>query len=211
MIMLIAFLTMASDHIGSIFFPNIVAFRIVGRLALPLFAWGIARGYRSTRNFKQYAARLLILAIIAQVPYYLVHGPGYLNICFNLFAGLLFIKLYDSKLSLLSRWIGLLVLASLPQVFNVEYGTYGVLMIFLFHKFWGRESIIYYQAVLTLVSVLIWHYDPIQLVSILSPIFLLYFNTFRKTDFRFPRTIQYGFYPIHLFIFFLIKNGGIHL
>jgi hypothetical protein len=209
MVMLIAFLTMASDHIGSIFFPNIVALRIVGRLALPLFAWGIARGYRYTRNFKKYAARLLILAIIAQVPYYLVHGAGYLNVCFNLFAGLLFIKLYDSKLPLWSRCTGLLVLAALPQVFNVEYGTYGVLMIFLFHKFWNHESVIYYQAALTLASVIIWHYDPIQLFSVFSPILLLYIQFFKKSDFKLPRPVQYGFYPVHLLLFDLIKNGGL--
>ena len=44
MLKLIAMLTMLVDHIGLLFFPEIMAFRIVGRIAMPLFAYGIAQG-----------------------------------------------------------------------------------------------------------------------------------------------------------------------
>ena len=43
MLKLIAMLTMLVDHIGLLFFPEIMAFRIVGRIAMPLFAYGIAQ------------------------------------------------------------------------------------------------------------------------------------------------------------------------
>ena len=211
MIMLIAFLTMTLDHIGTVFFPDIFFLQVIGRLSFPLFAWGIARGYRSTQNSNKYAVRLLLLAVVSQLPYYLLRENGYLNICFNLFVGLLFLKLYDSQLPPWARWPGLLVLVALPQVLNVEYGTYGLLTILLFHRFWEQESIIYYQAALTLISVIIWHYDPIQLFSVLSPILLLFINNLKQTNFKLPRLLQYGFYPIHLFLFFLFKNGGFNL
>lgn len=52
MLRLLAMLTMLIDHIGVIFFPDDIILRIVGRLAFPLFAWGIARGYRYTSSLK---------------------------------------------------------------------------------------------------------------------------------------------------------------
>lgn len=68
MIKIIAMLTMLLDHVGQVFFLNMIIFPIVGRLALPLFAWGIVNGYKKTRNFKMYSLRILILAIVSQYP-----------------------------------------------------------------------------------------------------------------------------------------------
>ncbi|SCW87121.1 TraX protein, partial [Paenibacillus tianmuensis] len=53
MIQIIAYFTMSLDHIGRLFFPNIVLFSLLGRLAFPLFAYGIAIGYTKTSNFRR--------------------------------------------------------------------------------------------------------------------------------------------------------------
>ena len=45
MIKLFALITMVIDHIGLVFFPNVIIFRIIGRLSMPLFAYCVARGY----------------------------------------------------------------------------------------------------------------------------------------------------------------------
>ena len=36
---IIAIISMTLDHIGIIFFPNIIFFRIIGRMSFPLFAY----------------------------------------------------------------------------------------------------------------------------------------------------------------------------
>ena len=41
---------MVCDHVGVILFPDILLFRIIGRLAFPMFAFMIAEGCRHTRN-----------------------------------------------------------------------------------------------------------------------------------------------------------------
>ena len=41
---------MVFDHIGVILFPDILLFRIIGRLSFPIFAFMIAEGCRHTRN-----------------------------------------------------------------------------------------------------------------------------------------------------------------
>ena len=59
---IIALLTMTIDHIGLSY--DIMAFRYIGRLALPLFCFMIAEGAIHTKSFKKYALRLGIMASI---------------------------------------------------------------------------------------------------------------------------------------------------
>ena len=47
---MIAIITMTIDHIGLVFFPGVAAFRIIGRLAFPIFAFLIAEGCSHTKN-----------------------------------------------------------------------------------------------------------------------------------------------------------------
>jgi len=202
--MLIAFTTMAIDHIGIVFFPNIQAFQIIGRLAFPLFAWGIARGYRYTRNYNKYAARLLVIAAVAQIPFFLLYHNGYLNICCTLLAGLITLIIRNCHYPWWIRWPGIMSILVLAQLLHFEYGAYGILTILVFSEFWEQDSVIYYQAGLTLASVLIFRYDPIQLVAIFSPILILFL---KQKDFKLPRTFQYSFYPVHLLLLILIQKG----
>ena len=64
----IALLTMTIDHVGYMmcnygFYPEVgEAFRIIGRLALPLFCFMIAEGAMRTKSFGKYALRLGIMA-----------------------------------------------------------------------------------------------------------------------------------------------------
>ena len=44
LIRLIACVCMAVDHAGKMFFPQYTVMRLIGRLAFPLFAYGIAVG-----------------------------------------------------------------------------------------------------------------------------------------------------------------------
>jgi hypothetical protein len=208
LINLIALITMILDHIGLVFFPNMIIFRIIGRLSFPLFAYGIARGYKLTRNFKKYAARLILLALFSQYPYYLLLKNGNLNIGFTLATGLFVLRIYESSLQYYIKWPTIIVMVALAQIFRFEYGFYGILTILIFHCFWGKERVIYYQFVLTLVSILILRYDPMELIATFSPILILLINLLIKKDIKLNKILRYGFYPIHLLIFFLIRNGG---
>ena len=103
---LVAMLSMVVDHVGLVFFPQIVALRIVGRIAFPIFASGIADGYRYTSNLKMYLFRLLFFGVISQVPYMIMAGKYDLNILFSFALSLLFIFALDKK----KYWLGLSVL-----------------------------------------------------------------------------------------------------
>ncbi len=54
---------MLVDHTGMILFPDVIALRIAGRLAMPLFAFMFAEGCRYTRNKLRHFLLLFCLAI----------------------------------------------------------------------------------------------------------------------------------------------------
>ena len=72
---IIAFVTMAIDHIGYVFFPQYMWLRVIGRLAFPIFAYCLALGCVYTKNPKKYALRLLAFALVSQPFYSLAFFP----------------------------------------------------------------------------------------------------------------------------------------
>ncbi|MGI6425828.1 MAG: TraX family protein [Tepidanaerobacteraceae bacterium] len=62
MLELIAMTTMLVDHMGVVFFPDITAFRIIGRISFPIYCFLLTRGYCYTSNFNKYLLRLILLA-----------------------------------------------------------------------------------------------------------------------------------------------------
>ena len=67
---IVAFLTMTLDHIGVMAITSYMSgtwidvFRIIGRIAMPLFCFMIVEGVLHTKSFKKYALRLGILALL---------------------------------------------------------------------------------------------------------------------------------------------------
>ena len=55
---LIAMIAMTCDHVGLQLLPGVPVLRIIGRLALPIYAYMIAEGCRYTRSRKKYLLRI---------------------------------------------------------------------------------------------------------------------------------------------------------
>ncbi len=132
---IIAMIAMTLDHVGLVFFPGGALLRILGRLALPIYAYMIAEGCRYTRNRKKYFLRLFGLGVLCQIVYFLAMGSLYqcILMTFSLSVGL--ICLYDQKG--LRFWGGLLaawfLCTALPELlpgtdFAIDYGIWGVLL-----------------------------------------------------------------------------------
>ncbi len=70
---IVAFLTMTLDHIGVMSYSygyNLVVFdifRIIGRIAMPLFCFMIVEGVLHTKSFPKYILRLSILAVVISI------------------------------------------------------------------------------------------------------------------------------------------------
>lgn len=212
MITILAFITMLIDHIWYIFFPMDWQglFRIIGRLAFPLFAWGIVRWYKMTSNKEKYAKRIFILAIISQIPLIFISGNEIYNICFTLLFWLISLFVIEQKKVQVSikLWI-IALLLFIAYYFKFDYWIYGVLTIILISLFWQQKKSILYFFILTFLFYCVNFTTftvsfSIQLYAIISFI-ILYFTPIQKYDFKINYYIKYWFYPLHLAILYIIS------
>ena len=198
---IIAIITMLIDHIGYGFFPQLLIYRAIGRIAYPIFAYHIVVGYRKTSNLKNYALRLGVFALISQVPY-LFFGKG-LNIFFTLLIGLLCIYLFEENKRLI---LGILLI-SLPlihsSVLRFDYGLYGVLTILLFHVFYNdRKKVFIGFTFLTLLYCFDINFY-LQMFAVLAvPLFYVDW----KREIRISKYAFYCFYPLHITVLLLISS-----
>ena len=65
---------MTIDHTGFFLFPHNIIFRIIGRLAYPIFAAMIAEGCRFTRNRCRYCLVMLAIACVCSAAAYIAEG-----------------------------------------------------------------------------------------------------------------------------------------
>ncbi|MHC1785880.1 MAG: TraX family protein [Christensenellales bacterium] len=227
LIKLIAMVTMFIDHAGAIFFPNIPEMRLIGRIAFPLYCFGVVMGAAHTHSWPRYALRLALGALIAQAPYMLAlhHTIGEWNVMFTLLLGLLSLVGMREKRFLSQIWAPLLCLLA-AAVQPMDYGWRGVLLIQLmylaresrggmaalmtaFCLYWGASS----GQVSSLFGLslrgitaggagnLMMNFLRVQALAILSlPIMLIK----TKSGIRIPKWLGYAFYPAHLLILGLI-------
>ena len=98
---IIVLLSMIIDHYGAIFHSGVDMYRIIGRLAFPIYAFLLVEGYSHTSNVKKYASRLFLFALISECPFDLAFYSKlefmHQNIFFTLFIGLVLMCLLDNK------------------------------------------------------------------------------------------------------------------
>ncbi len=142
---IIACVAMLIDHIGITW--GISEFRLIGRIAFPIFAFLLVNGYRHTKNLNKYLLRLGIFALISEIPYdlFLAHKPfnfGSQNIFFTLFLGLVMIALMDmaSQKNVLLSLLPLAVFCAAAMLINCDYGYIGILTVAVFHVFYGNDT-----------------------------------------------------------------------
>jgi hypothetical protein len=193
---IVAVITMIIDHTGYLFFPEIRAFRIVGRIGFPIFAYLIALGYNRTSNYTGYLKRLIGFGIISMIPYYYFsHGS---NVFFTLALGLIGVHYYKQRKYLIP--VGAAIIA---YYFDTSYGWYGVLTILLFSIFLDNWNyLIIAQTVLNLIIMFISH-STLQLYSLLA---LFVVSIDFDTEVRLPKYFYYWFYPVHIGLLLIIKG-----
>ncbi|MBS5822272.1 MAG: hypothetical protein KID00_00185 [Clostridium argentinense] len=218
---LIACICMLIDHIGYLFFPQYEFLRVIGRIAFPIFSYLITEGYTHTSSIRKYSLRLLIFALVSQIPYMLVFNTSNLNIFFTLFIGLITIYATDHEFSKnqllnnISKIIAILALVASSYLFHTEYGIYGVLTILAFKLFkCNFTKLIIAQVIVNIIYIVpIYKYVFIngyinlgifiQSTSLLSLIFIKKYNGEKGKSFKYA---FYAFYPLHILLLYIIKK-----
>lgn len=197
MLKIIGIISMTIDHIGYLFFPELMWPRAVGRIAFPIFAYGISQGYIHTKDLKLYMYRLFIFAVISQLPYYFFISRNHLNAIFTLLLGLISLTFIDRY-----NFFAVLIPAAIAYLLKPEYGVYGILITVFFYYFGNNHKMLFltFSIVTVIYSVLIkW---DLQLLSlIVLPLILC----FKNTRINVNKYIFYTYYPLHITVLGLIK------
>ena len=218
---LIAICTMLIDHMGYTLFPGVMWLRCVGRVAFPIFCFLIAEGCVYTHDRKKYALRLLVFALLSEIPFNLMNSgmiwdPYDQNVLWTLLLGALVCWLMDwalkkcTPLSFVLTGAAMVAAYWLLEAFRTDYGGWGMLLVAAFYGVHRAPSGAVVKMIaqafgLAFFSIgVMGGYLSIELWSLVSlaPIWL--YNGQRGFS---HKAVQYGFYafyPVHILILSLI-------
>ena len=220
---LLAMGLMLCDHICLALMPDRVWMTCVGRLAFPIFAFLVAEGFVRTRSRARYARRLLIFALVSEVPFDLLAAgrpvyPFHQNVLWTFLIALGCMQLLEwAKAD--SRPAARLVVSAgavlggflAGTAFMVDYFGPGVWMVLVFYFFRGngwRQRLGQLLCLLLLNGWLLAGQTvllgglalPIQAFAVLALPFIWLYRGRQGPHGRTVRWLFYGFYPAHLLV-----------
>lgn len=213
----IAAVTMLIDHTAAALLKNsrIVLFfvgdfavtlyntmRFIGRLSFPIFAFLLVEGFLHTRNRVRYGISLGVLAVISELPWNLEHTGtllyGYQNVMFTLLLGYLALcaveRFKDNAPATVAILFGILVIT---YILNADYSYFGYCFVIVLYMLRS------YPPVRAVVGSCVL---PARWAAGLAFIPIAFYNG--RRGFIKGRALQYAFYlfyPVHLFVLYLIK------
>lgn len=206
---IIAIITMLIDHIGAVLFPGEMVFRYIGRIAFPIFIFLLVEGFYHTRDVRKYEIRMLIFALISEIPFDLAFSGTaferyYQNVFFTLVIGLV-------MMDLMKRWEGiswkqvcvLIACLVLAELLCTDYGAAGILLIFTFYRFREKPVV---KIIITAVIALVCFAGVIECFCLFAFIPILLYNGKKGPSLKY---VFYAFYPVHLTILSLISFYGV--
>ena len=199
---LIAAFTMLVDHIGALFFPGAIIFRVIGRVSFPAFCFMTAEGCAHTKDMGAYLRRLFVFGVLSQIPYSLCFGAK-LNVIFTLLVAVLIVGVFQRfNGSVVSLVVSVLILVLCGSL-GLDYGIFGVSLVLVFYFLRAnRSASLAVSSGLTLVQSAV---SPFQASALLSCIPLVLYNGQRgKANLKY---FFYIFYPVHLLVLGMIKAG----
>lgn len=230
---IIAMTLMLMDHLWATLLPAKEWLTCAGRVAFPIFAFMAVEGYFHTRSFKKYILRMLLFAVLSEIPFDLMYGgtwfyPVHQNVLWTFLLSLLGVWLMEQVRKKGKTWMYLLVcvlvvLAGLVlgTLCMVDYYGAGVLTVFVFYflhgrKWWcflGQLAALYWLNVELLGGLMY----PVQLFGMefelcqqgLALLALIPIWLYRGRQGYHSKPFQYlcyAFYPVHMLLLVVVLN-----
>ena len=229
---ILAMALMLCDHLWVSVVPGNDWLTDIGRIAFPIFAFMTAEGFHYTKNIKKYAGRLLLFAVISEIPFNLVAGgsvfyPLHQNVLwtFLISVGLMWIneKVKDKKIA--ARFLtgaGTVALGfALGLLSFCDYNYAGVFTVLMFYFLRERKwyNFVFQAFFLWYINVEMlsgFYYEwelfgtKIEVVRqgfamfALAPIWL--YKGKQGLYNKAVRNLYYWFYPAHLLVLWLLRQ-----
>ena len=226
---LLAMVCMLCDHMWATVVAGADWLTCVGRLAFPLFAFMIAEGYCRTHDKKKYRRRLLLWAVLSEIPFNLMAAGGLIypfhqNVLFTFYLSLLILGRVEraARRGRVLRWVFIAAWAALGYVLGfvtfVDYFGYGIFMVILFYITRGLPKAWLWQLVgmvyinVHLMKGLVYPVEvlgqrftiPQQAFALLALIPIWLYNGQQGPYNKTIRRGFYAFYPVHMLCLVLI-------
>lgn len=218
MLKIIALIAMTIDHIGYFIFPTVLWWRVVGRLAFPIFAYLIAEGCHYTRNKKKHMLTLMIFAILCQVVMSIATKNLMMNIFVTFAISQILIFSFDRAvkrknapsiiLAILILLVVAFIMLVLPNLLNgivkldFDYGFFGAVLPLVIY-FGGNKLTKLFLCAIALIPICLMTRGDIQWFCYFALIPLALYNEKRgKLNLKY---LFYFYYPIHVVVILLIS------
>ena len=201
---LIACLSMFIDHLGAVCFSGMMGFRIIGRLAFPIYCFLLVEGAVHTRNMKKYILRMGIFALISEIPfdlafYHRLVYTGHQNVFFTLFLGYLafcaFEYFWDNQKM---QFVCILALLAVSVFLKADYGWRG--FVFLLIMYWFRNE----KTAQAIIGSCWLYYEWKACFAFLS--INMYNGERGFVKGKFLKYVFYWFYPVHIIILVILRQ-----
>ncbi len=229
---ILAMIFMLLDHLWGTVVPGNEWMTCVGRLAFPIFAFLLVEGFFHTKSRKQYALRLLVWALISEIPFNLMlsgrlFNPVHQNvlwtflIAFGLMAWVERVrsaKPWRRMLCFILAFAAGLILGTLTMV---DYYGYGVAMVLIFYlargNSWGCKLVQFvglYWINVEMMGGLVYEFTALgrlwvihqQSFALLALIPIWLYRGRKGHSSKAFQYFCYAFYPVHMLILALIRN-----
>ena len=187
----------------------------VGYFTAVTMCYFLVEGYQYTRSKKKYGQRLLLFAIISQIPYQMALGIRQLNMLFTLLFCFLILVCLEYIQDSAARSVCVCLLAAATCI--CDWGGLAAAFTVLFAQAYGsRRKLLYAYGVDYLLFSLVLATEYAKTLSwalavprgllegvgiLVSGVVILFFYSGKRTGTggRFSKWFFYVFYPLHLF------------
>ena len=227
---LLAMALMLCDHMWATVLPDIGWISNLGRLAFPIFAFQIVEGFYQTHDRKKYIRRMLVFALISEIPFDLMTSgvwfyPFHQNVMVTFLIGLLMLSWMERVRGTLWKYLLVSAICAalsivLGSIVMADYFQFGLLTVLLFY--WTRNW--KYGWVLQLAG-MIWIHGiymgsleltmqlfgqtfviPQQGLAVLSLIPIWMYNGKQGYHSKPVQYACYAFYPVHMLILYFLRQ-----
>lgn len=219
---LLAIVTMLIDHFGAVvvaraahepgfdhaFWSSLYwPMRSIGRIAFPIFCFLLVEGFIHTSNVKKYLGRMILFALISEIPFDLALTGNFVdfyfqNVFWELAMGIIAMKYLDyvekkkfKYMVQVALRLGIIAFfAFAAELLQLDYGMYGIISIVALYVFRQKK---WSQLLVGAISFCWEQVAPLAFLPI------AFYNGKRGRSIKY---FFYAFYPAHLLILYMIAK-----